>query len=82
MPTKEEAHSRISALVERFSVNSMVHLVETMLQLQKEKQQTSLPDKLIQLEARIKYTDGKINQLVFELYRLGEAEIKIVEGNL
>jgi hypothetical protein len=50
-----------------------------MLQLQKEKQQTNLPDKLNQLEARIKYTDEKINQLVFELYGLGEEEIKIIE---
>jgi hypothetical protein len=59
--------------------DSIVHLVETMLQLQKEKQQTNLPDKLNQLEARIKYTDDKINQLVFELYRLGEEERRIVE---
>ena len=51
-----------------------------MLQLQKEKQQTNLPDKLSQLEARIKYTDDKINQLVFELYGLGEEERRIVEG--
>jgi len=58
----------------------IVHLVETMLQLQKEKQQTTLPDKLIQLEARIKYTDDKINELVFELYGLGEEEVGIVEG--
>jgi hypothetical protein len=58
----------------------IVHLVETMLQLQKEKQQTSLPDKLNLLEARIKYTDEKINQLVFELYGLGEEERRIVEG--
>jgi len=39
-----------------------------MLQLQKEKQQINFPDKLNQLEARIKYTNDKINQLVFELY--------------
>jgi hypothetical protein len=58
----------------------IVHLVETMLQLQKEKQQTNLPDKLNQLEARIKYTDDKINQLVFELYGLGEEEGEIVGG--
>jgi adenine-specific DNA-methyltransferase len=57
----------------------IVHLVETMLQLQKEKQQTTLPDKLNQLEARIKYTDDKINELVFELYGLGEEERGIVE---
>ena len=58
--------------------DSIVHLVETMLQLQKEKQQTTLPEKLNQLEARIKYTDDKINQLVFELYGLGEEERGIV----
>ena len=51
-----------------------------MLQLQKEKQQINLPDKLNQLEARIKYTDDKINQLVFELYGLSEEEREIVEG--
>jgi hypothetical protein len=51
-----------------------------MLQLQKEKQLTTLPDKLNQLEARIKYTDDKINQLVFELYGLGEEKRRIVEG--
>ncbi len=54
--------------------------VETMLQLQKEKQQTNLPDKLEQLKARIKYTDDKINKLVYSLYGLSEEEIKIVEG--
>jgi len=38
------------------------------------------PDKLNQLEARIKYTDDKINQLVFDLYGLSEEERGIVEG--
>ena len=51
-----------------------------MLQLQKEKQQTNLPDKLDQLNTRIKYTDDKINKLVYGLYGLSEDEIKIVEG--
>jgi hypothetical protein len=36
-----------------------------------------LPDKLRQLEARIKYTDEKINQLVFELYGLSKEEGEI-----
>jgi hypothetical protein len=58
--------------------DSIVHLVETMLQLQKEKQLTTLPDKLNQLEARIKYTDDKINKLVFELYGLSEEEVKLI----
>lgn len=60
--------------------DQIVHLVETMLQLQKEKQQASLPDKLSQLEARIKYTDDKIDQLVYKLYGLSEEEVAIVEG--
>ncbi|MGN6196842.1 MAG: Eco57I restriction-modification methylase domain-containing protein [Ginsengibacter sp.] len=60
--------------------DEIVHLVETMLQLQKEKQQSTLPDKLDQLNTRIEYTDEKINKLVFELYGLGEEERKIVEG--
>jgi hypothetical protein len=51
-----------------------------MLQLQKEKQQTTLPDKPDQLKIRIEYTDEKINKLVFELYGLGEEERRIVEG--
>ena len=62
--------------------DEMVHLVETMLQLQKEKQQTSLPDKLNQLETRIQYNDDKINKLVYELYGLNEEEVEIVEGKI
>lgn len=58
----------------------IVQLVETILQLHKEKQQTSTPDKLSQLEARIEYTDDKIKQLVFDLYGLSEEERRIVEG--
>ncbi len=60
--------------------NEIVQLVETMLQLNKEKQQITLPDKLEQLNTRIKYTDDKINKLVYQLYGLSEEEIGIVEG--
>lgn len=52
--------------------------IDTMLQLHKEKQQTSLPGKLNQLEARIQYTDDKINQLVYTLYGLSREEIAII----
>ena len=38
------------------------------------------PDKLEQLKTRIEYNDEKINELVFELYGLGEEERRIVEG--
>ena len=60
--------------------DEIVNLVETMLQLNKEKQQTTTPDKLDQLNTRIKYTDEKINKLVYQLYGLSEEEIGIVEG--
>ncbi len=59
--------------------DEIVLTVESILQLQKEKQQTTLPDKLEQLKARIQYTDDKINKLVYKLYGLSEEEIGIVE---
>jgi adenine-specific DNA-methyltransferase len=62
--------------------DEIVQLVETMLQLNKEKQQTTTPDKLEQLNARIQYTDDKINKLVYELYGLSEEEVGIVEGKM
>ncbi len=55
-------------------------LVASMLTLNIEKQQTTLPEKLEQIEQRIKYTDDKIDNLVYQLYGLNEDEIKIVEG--
>ena len=60
--------------------DEIVQLVETMLQLNKEKQQTNTPDKLNQLNTRIQYTDDKINRLVYGLYGLSEEEVGIVEG--
>ena len=52
-----------------------------MLSLNNKKQQTTLPEKLEQLQHRINHTDDKINKLVYELYGLTEEEIKIVEGS-
>jgi hypothetical protein len=60
--------------------NDMVKLVENMLSLNKEKQQTTLSEKLEQLQHRINHTDEKINKLVYELYKLTEEEIKIIES--
>jgi hypothetical protein len=51
-----------------------------LLQLQQQKQSTSLPDQLQQLEQRIAYTDNKINEKVYALYGLSAEEIKVVEG--
>jgi hypothetical protein len=59
--------------------DEIVKLVDTMLLLNKEKQQTTLPEKLESLQHRIQYTDAKINQLVYQLYGLTEDEIAMVE---
>jgi hypothetical protein len=55
-------------------------LVNDLLNLNREKQQTALPHKLEQLNTRIEYTNEKINKLVFELYGLNEEERRIVEN--
>lgn len=55
-------------------------LADLMIKLKKQKQSTTLPEKLEQLNQRIQYTDDKINKLVYELYGLSEEEVKIVEG--
>jgi len=51
-----------------------------MLQLQQQKQSSTLPGQLQQLEQRIAYTEDKINEKVYTLYGLSEEEVKVVEG--
>ena len=65
---------------EKLVHDEIVQLVETILQLQKEKQTATLPNQQQQLEQRIAYTDNKINEKVYTLYGLTDDEIKIVEG--
>ena len=60
--------------------DEIVQLVETMLQLQQQKQAATLPNQQQQLEQRISYTDTKINEKVYTLYGLTAEEIKLVEG--
>lgn len=68
-------------LSEKLKHDEMVKLVDTMLQLNKDLQNTKLPQEQEQLKQRIDYTDKKIDSLVYELYGLTEEEIKIVEGS-
>ena len=65
---------------EKLLHDEIVKLVETMLQLQKEKQAATLPDMAQQIEQRITYTDDKINEKVYTLYGLTADEIKIIES--
>ena len=58
-----------------------MELVETILQLQQQKQNSPLADQVQQLEQRIAWTDDKINEKVYELYGLTEEEVGVVEGN-
>ena len=60
--------------------DEIVKLVETMLQLQQQKQSSHLPNELQQLEQRIVYTDAAINKKVYALYGLSEEEVRVVEG--
>jgi hypothetical protein len=60
--------------------NEIVTLVDTMLLLNKQLQEATLPYQQEQLKQRITFTDKKIDVLVYELYGLSEEEVKIVEG--
>jgi len=53
--------------------------VEQLIKLYEDLKTTKLPDKIEQIQARIEYTDDKINQLVYQLYDLTEEEISIIE---
>ena len=57
----------------------MVALVTQMLDLNKKLQDTRLEQERTMLSRQIEATDGAIDTLVYELYRLTEEEIRIVE---
>jgi DNA-binding protein H-NS len=59
----------------------MVKLVEQMLELHKKLAAARTPQEQTALERQIAATDTQIDALVYELYGLTEAEIKIVEGD-
>ena len=64
---KEEIYKRI------------VENVDLLLLLNEEKQGVKLQTKIDQLQHRIEHSEDRINQLVYELYELSEADIKIIE---
>jgi hypothetical protein len=55
-------------------------MVENMLVWRRQLAATRTPQEKAVLERRIAATDRLIDQLVYELYGLTEAEIKLVEG--
>ena len=60
----------------------MVTLVVQMLELHKKLAATRTPQEQIALERQIAAIDTQIDRLVYDLYGLTEAEIKIVEGKV
>jgi hypothetical protein len=59
----------------------IVELVEQMLVLNKKLVSAKVPQDKNVLQSQIAATDRQIDRLVYELYGLTEAEIRIVEGN-
>lgn len=57
----------------------IIKLVEQLLELNTEKSEAKLASKIEQLQNRIGYCEGKINELVYGLYGLTSEEIAIVE---
>ncbi len=60
--------------------DDLVSLVEKMLELNKQLQKAHFDSEKEPIERQIAATDKKIDDLVYQLYRLTEEEIKIVEG--
>jgi RNase P/RNase MRP subunit p29 len=60
----------------------MIDLVEQMLNLHKQLAEAKVPQAKTVLQRQIETTDRQIDELVYELYRLTEEEIKIVEKGL
>ncbi len=59
--------------------DKIIKLVDQLLQLNKDKQNITLPNQLEMINNRIEYAESKINELVYQLYDLTEEEIKIIE---
>ncbi len=66
--------------VEKAQHDKMVLLVEQITELNKRLAKAKTPQEKEGFERQIKETDFSIDTLVYQLYRLNEEEIKIVEG--
>ena len=58
----------------------MVELVETMLKLHGDLPKAKTPHEQESLQRQIAATDNQIDELVYQLYRLTDEEIRIVES--
>ncbi|MEO8085294.1 MAG: N-6 DNA methylase [Bacteroidota bacterium] len=67
---------------EKKMADSIVELVNQVLQLNVEKRMSKLESELKQLQNKIEYCEDKINQVVYSLYDLTKEEIAIIESTI
>ena len=67
---------------ENLLCDEIIRHVESLLQLNIEKQSSKLESQVEQLQSRIDFHEDKINQAVYQLYGLTEDEIQIIEESL
>jgi type I restriction-modification system DNA methylase subunit len=60
--------------------DALKNQVELIIALNNELKSARFPDKIEQLKSHISHTDNKINQLVYQLFKLSEVEISIIEN--
>ncbi|MBI4648107.1 MAG: N-6 DNA methylase [Bacteroidia bacterium] len=67
---------------EKFLHNEIVKHVDNLLQLNEEIRKTKIPAQHEQIQNRISYCENRIDELVFDLYRLSKKDIETIKNNL
>jgi len=60
--------------------NQIIELVDQMILAQKKLKEAEFDDDKKVIQKQIEIIDGKIDNLVFDLYGLSEEEVRVVEG--
>ena len=68
-----------SQIAEKKKHDSIVNLVQQMLSLHEKFNEVNTPPAKKMIQQQIQATDRQINQLVYELYELTDAEITMIE---
>jgi hypothetical protein len=69
-----------SQIPEKKKHDLIVNLVQQMLSLHEKINEVNTPPAKKMIQQQIQATDRQINQLVYELYELTDAEITMIEG--
>jgi hypothetical protein len=79
-PTDHRYRIDFTSPADKSRHDRLVALVEQMLALHRQLAAAKTPDERMRLARQIAATDQRIDRLVYELYELTQAEIRIVEG--